>query len=560
MKKIRFRITVAIVILLLIIPITWQGFSSYLPLMLNKNIDHNSMRTSAIVYSGSAQWLKDTGFDYPTGNWTEVIGGDPSDVSTSIGGVANYSIEGEIKTFSGISGIPQNSDWTRTTNPKYPALPDTATIDDNLGCYVSHEWHEGSNQSPSVHWERNVSITEDMSNYIITSASLNVLVNATVEAFPNWVNPGDTPAGIEAISDAPSADNYSTGDYIRFYLLISDLSKNKQYELAWNRTYEDLGSGTATWDYMSDTYLTTISEQKMIDYLTSVLRTDNHNFTITLGIRIRCEDNFYYDDDNFEDIYIKSCDFSFTYVKKIDRLTTVSWKQDCDKISDLSDYFELVTNATLTFSYKIDQTWPTNSSPNAEIRALINNNPHSETIKLSNLNTTFQSVKKEIGFKVTSLIPIIENISLSIQVYLRDEFGLNRTITISIDNVSLVIDYDFIEIETIPPILETLLWLVILLIIALAAIGSYFIAYQTYLKYPKLVRRIRSLRRNLRKGKRVKNPITVNSRQNIVNDRLKNQMKTLRIEPELERAGTVVKSSDIQMKGSRINNSLKGGK
>jgi len=91
----------------------------------------------------------------------------------------------------------------------------------------------------------------------------------------------------------------------------------------------------------------------------------------------------------------------------------------------------------------IDQTWPS-VSLNSEIRILIINNQHSETIKLSSATTSFQEAKSD-GFDVSSLILKGINISLSLQVFLADNFALNRIITISIDDVYLDISYIIVE-------------------------------------------------------------------------------------------------------------------
>ncbi|MFX1260428.1 MAG: hypothetical protein ACFFAN_21475, partial [Promethearchaeota archaeon] len=95
---------------------------------------------------------------------------------------------------------------------------------------------------------------------------------------------------------------------------------------------------------------------------------------------------------------------------------------------------------TLNFKYKIDQAWPTLLSPNSEIRVLINDNQHTETVKLSSATTLFQEAKVG-GFNVTNLIQKDVNISVSIQILIANTFQLDRNITISIDDVYLIISY-----------------------------------------------------------------------------------------------------------------------
>ena len=128
-------------------------------------------------------------------------------------------------------------------------------------------------------------------------------------------------------------------------------------------------------------------------------------------------------------------------------------------------------------------------------------------------------------------------------VMVQHEVGLNRSITISIDNVSLLISYDILTIEVIPEWVQTLSWIVMVLGIALAAVGSYFVAYQTYLKYPKFVRLIRGLRKRVKKGRSLKNPILVHSREKITKNLIKEKMKILRIEPSSSlRASATIKN------------------
>jgi len=107
----------------------------------------------------------------PVEPWKSSVTGDINDVSASTSpGQANYEISGEQKEFSNVSGTPLSSDWTRINNPEFPRLPDTSTINGG-GCYVSHSWNELADQTPSVHWDRNLTIGESMSDYVITSAS-----------------------------------------------------------------------------------------------------------------------------------------------------------------------------------------------------------------------------------------------------------------------------------------------------------------------------------------------------------------------------------------------------
>ncbi len=385
-------------------------------------------------------WYKNPTFEDPIEpTWYPSLIGDLSDINATSGsGQVNYEILGETHIFSDIAGTPSSTDWVRVNNPDFPDFPDTATIIADEGCYVSHYWDEKSDQAPSVHWERNVNMPVNMSDYIITSVSLSTLVNATVQAI-DYDN-----GGIDVFGDSNVIG--ATYDYVRFYVLFSDIPKNKVYEVAAYQS-TDLGDDSAgSWDYLYNTYLDNVPQDKLIEYLTSVLNTDDKNFTITLGIRLWCEDNSPglppedWDEDNWQDVLIKSCNLSFTYEKKIDQFNSISWNQDGDKINTTVDGTTVTINeAKLNFKYKINENW-TNLSPNSEFRIFINNNKLTETIKLSKATSSFQ-LAKEGGFDVTSLtLPDIK-LNLSIEVYLADEFNLGGKKIISIDDVYLNITY-----------------------------------------------------------------------------------------------------------------------
>ena len=238
-----------------------------------------------------------------------------------------------------------------------------------------------------------------------------------------------------------------------------------------------------------------VVEEALIFYLTSLFERDCFHFKITLGIRIKCIDNFNYDRDRWDSLRIKSCNLSFTYEKRINQFTSISWNQEGD---DISGENIQITGGILKFKYKIDQAWPTILSPNSEIKVLLNNNTHTETIKLSTATANFSEAKQE-GFNVSSLILKDVDILLQIQVYLADNFLFNRSITISIDDASLIISY----IEVRSDIFSEPDFFRILLIIALIAaglVGTYFILYNRILKFPLPVRKVRKYRKTLDSG------------------------------------------------------------
>ncbi len=429
---------------------------------LNQNLVGYSEDSSKSIIDGDLGFIGTSGqeifetqllnkptFDDPIEpTWYSKVVGDNSDVkATSGSGHANLSVIGD----SGIMRIDEqlnDIDWIAFNNPEFPISPDISGSN-SAGLYISHEWDEGVDQTrntPSIHWKKNITMPINMSDYIITSASLEALFNATVTVSPHDGGGIECPGDYTEGQNPPTDTQFGIGDFATFYVLISDIDNNNSFQVAFNKT-SDLGQDTPAISNYTDTLLENIPEEILISYLTSAFESDSFNFTITLGIDIYCEDNEYnVDIDTWDLLTIRSFNLTFTYEKKIDQFTSVSWNQDAGKISDLSSDTVIVNEAILNFKYKIDQNW-TESSPNSEIRILINENQHPETVKLTTANTTFQEGKLD-GFDITPLI--IEHVNLSIEVFLADEFSLDRNITISIDDVYLNITY-----TTIFPDLET---------------------------------------------------------------------------------------------------------
>lgn len=446
--------------------------------------------------SYTEEWLENTGFDKDK-DWDSDIDGDSSDVDAEISdGSANYIIEGDEGTFHAFSGTPNSSsspNWYEVNSPDRP-LPNVAHEINEFGCNISHNFDEegvGQLQNlPGVQWKKDITIPVDMEDYIITSVSLSAIVNGTVDR------------NVETPKDNLTDNNpvYSSlFDFARFYVKFSDLENKSSYEVAYNQTV-DLGFGdspgndnpNAGKNSMTDTPMKVVEDDVLIYSLTRVLENDYRHLTVTLGIDIDCEDNYWnYDLDTWDTLLIKSCDLSFSYIKKIDESTSISWEQVGDKISGKN---VKVINATLNFDYKIDEEWDEDLSPNSEIRIFINDKEHSETIKLEDRNGKFEEAKED-GFDVTDLIRKNKKITLTIQVFIADEFELEKDITISIDDVSLVISYDVLT-----P-MPTLLFLILFII---ACVGSicligYYIYYRRVLRYPKPVRKVRKYRRSLKK-------------------------------------------------------------
>ncbi|MFX0042524.1 MAG: hypothetical protein ACFE8L_06400 [Candidatus Hodarchaeota archaeon] len=395
--------------------------------------DQSNINLSPVV-TYTIPWLKNSNFSSQE-SWETQIEGDSRDAVAFIGEEqGNYQIIGNSGVFT-IDDPLSDTDWTVFNNPELPMLPDIYEINSS-GCYVYHEWHENvdpTRNRPSIHWKRTITMPVNMTDYEITAASLEVIFNATVT-----VSPHDG-GGIDRLGDG-NLDDYSIGDYTEFYVLLSDVEQSfEPIQAAYNNTaFGDLGQDTPAVSNFSDTPLNPVPENVLISILTSVLGTDGYNFTITLGIDIYCEDNEYgVDIDRWNSLIIRSFNLTFSYEKKIDEFTSVSFYQQANSIT--GNYTQII-NATLNFKYKIDQAWPTILSPNSEMRVLINANQHFETIELSSATTSFQPAKLG-GFNVTYLIQKEVNLSVSIQTLIANTFSLDRNITISIDDVYLIITY-----------------------------------------------------------------------------------------------------------------------
>jgi len=459
------------------------------------------IQISGVEHYDDQEWLKNSDFDDAGAPWVWDVEGDNTDVSATISsGQAGYQVNGDIRTFSEVSGTPTSDDW-KLFNHSIRPLPLTYEINE-FGCNVSHVYDEdptgdfpnSGDQTANLAaalWKRNLTLPVDMSDYVITSASINAVVN------------GSADTDIETPTDHPpfAEGGYaSLFDFARFYIKISDLNNVESYEIAYNKTLH-LGKGYAgrrdndssTRNYMSDTNMTHADEDVLIFALTQVLRHDNHNFTITLGIDVDSEDNYPgYELDVWYSLLIKSCDLTFTYEKKMDKYSAVSFNQIGDQITGAN---VKIKDGNISFKYKIDQPWPTSLSPNSEIRVLINDKQHSETLKLSSAPIDFQDAKLG-GFNITSLLNVEINISVSIQVFIADEFSLDRNIEISIDEVVLLISYS----ETFPdPVNDPwfALLLFILSTIGATVLGALLIMYIKVWRYPVPVRKVKKYGKTL---------------------------------------------------------------
>ena len=186
--------------------------------------DINSSLQNTII----KQWINNPTFESPIEPgwfWKNGTEGDNSDMNaTTSFNQANYEVLGETRTFTVVSGIVNSStslDWIQVRNGEFQ-YPTTAEII-STGCNVYHYWHDDTNQAPSVHWKTNISVPVDMSDYVITSASLEIKYNASVNA------------DIDTPNDPVT--NFAIGDSVTFYSQISDLGYNPPiYTVARNKT------------------------------------------------------------------------------------------------------------------------------------------------------------------------------------------------------------------------------------------------------------------------------------------------------------------------------------
>ena len=435
-------------LILLTISLFFPFIQNNLDVSYEENKDSDFFKTSA-QRTVTKQWIKNPTFEAPiepTWEWKNGTEGDNSDMdATTSTGQANFEVLGETRTYSGISGVVNSSTspgWGIFNNSGY-LPPHVAKINDS-GCFVAHHWDEtlpGDSQIynyPKIQFKKNVSLGVDISDYVIKSASLEVIFNASVD--DNIDTPNDNYTGSEP-------DIYSIGDFATFYVSISDLDNHQSYTIAFNRTkyLGQYGNGNPSILSIPDSSMYVFSQEDIITALSSALErdVDHSNFTITLGIDIYSEDNANSGDhDDWDSLMIKNCNFTFTYEKKIDLSTTLSWNQEGNTLDSASVQ---VTDARFFFKYKINNTWPS-SAPLSEMILSLNDKSYDEgIIKLTNFTTSWQDASVE-GFDLTSLISTDVNITVSIEVFLKDTFELGQTYSISIDDVYLNITY----IETFP--------------------------------------------------------------------------------------------------------------
>ena len=499
-NKLNSRLILYIILAIIVVSIAVPSLNSFN--LLNRKADIN-LKTSGTTEHLNELWLENPSFEDPIEpTWYPIVQGDLSDVYTSTSiNQTNTIIVGDSREKEVLLNTATQSNWMAFLKSDLEIVPQRDSVPyygiDDDGAWCSHWWWEGETggqpkNTPRMHWKTNVSMPVDMSDYIITSLSFNAIINASVDQ--NIDVAGDTTA--RWVPSVESIDQFQTYDYAQFYIEVTtlDIDELNTYRIAFNQT-RILGNDTLSF-YDLEGYIGAYEEQAIIDAINNVLAVDlgHNNFTIVLGIYMYCEDNYSNTDrDHWDDLRFKFLNLTFSYEKKINQFTFGSWAQD---LSEISGSNVQITDANLNFEYKIDKNW-TESSQNSQIRIFINERKFEQTISLIDYvySSSFQEARSG-GFDITEIMLPYENFTLSIQVFLAEDFALDSDITISITDVYLYISYTETFTDPIP---ENLLFagLFIISVIGATVLAAYLIAYQTYLKYPVPVRKVRKFRKTL---------------------------------------------------------------
>ena len=492
MKKIYGLYFIITLVFLMMLPI-------FIPLNNTIGEEKLTIKPSKTIQHTDELWLDNPTFGVPIEPWYPIIQGDVSDVYTSTSlNQANMIVVGESREKEVLLNTATQSNWIAFEKTDLEVVPQIASVPqygiDDDGAWCSHWWWEGEaggqpKNTPRMHWKTNVSLPVDMSDYIITELSFNAIINASVDPdidTPNdiWARPG------------VAINQFETYDYARFYVEVTNLEVEElnTYRIAFNQT-RLLGNESLSL-YDIEGSIGAYEQQAIIDALNNVLAVDpgHNNFTIVLGIYMYCEDNNSGTDrDHWDEMRFKFLNLTFSYEKKIDQFTSGSWAQDLDQISGDSVQ---ITDSNLNFEYKIDKNW-TDSSQNSQIRMYINERKFDQTINLIeyDVSSGFKEARPG-GYDITEILLPNENFTLSIQVFLAEDFELDSNMTISITNVFLYISYTVFE-EDDPTENFLFVGLFILAVIGATILAAYLIAYQTYLKYPVPVRKVRKYRKTL---------------------------------------------------------------
>jgi len=196
--------------------------NNYSDIKKQENLSISASQLSKKAFNN--QWIENSDFSNNSG-WITEVNGDARDVDAYInGGSGNLITIGEEHSITLISGTPNSTNspnWYNNTNPEIPVYPTNGHKINESGCFASHYWaeHSGTStnayQKASVQWEKVISTPHNMSDYFITSASVNVLINATAKAYEGC-GVGDVWhwEGVEVSGDSGMAQ-FIEGDYIK---------------------------------------------------------------------------------------------------------------------------------------------------------------------------------------------------------------------------------------------------------------------------------------------------------------------------------------------------------
>ncbi|MBN1213854.1 MAG: hypothetical protein JXA99_00275 [Candidatus Lokiarchaeota archaeon] len=438
-----------LLIFLFIVPLF---FTIYKIFPLNDTLKNNIIRNSGNEIIPSRDWITNGNLDN-TDYWIieNGTGGDTNDINADIsGGEFNSNLLGDWGQKSVIlnSSASEYNQWDTFIKTGELLQPDNYGID-STGVWCNHNFDDNAaDQVPIIHFKREVMMDQPMDDYEITSASLEVHIDAECDL--NIDTPQDYIDGNSANQAQNPIDNPQSFDFCKFNVEISDFNTNdlNTYEMGSNQTVEfGYGDPPSSPDFASD-YLTGFMEikdqQTIIDALTNVFSVHSTNFTVIIGIFINCADNYGGQErDYWRNLSIDYLNLTITYEKVIDQSTSIRLYQNTGSFSqDLSDNGYSSYNsysvdlARLNFTYKVDPYWPSDSQ-NSDVRISLNNGTTYVSQKLILADTN----PSDISCNLIDLIKGLDDIEVSIIIFIADEFNLNETIEVSIDSISLEIEY-----------------------------------------------------------------------------------------------------------------------
>jgi hypothetical protein len=217
-----FFISIILFLNVLLLGITNIDYSNSSQFDSNVEEEKKLPQTSADISFNNIPWLENPDFSSPTIDpWFNATQGDSSDIKASFSsGQADYIVLGEEDT-KVISDVFQNpSDWVAFNKTGLEDNPNNGFSISSDGAFASHDWNDGTaNQIPHIYWRFNVSMGFDMSDFEIINASIEVIMNASVDQ--NVDVPGDTTA---VYSPVRALNQIAAYDYIHYTVEVSDMN------------------------------------------------------------------------------------------------------------------------------------------------------------------------------------------------------------------------------------------------------------------------------------------------------------------------------------------------